>query len=88
MHLLTMPPQKRMLTLKEKMEIVNIIDKEKLSTRAIAARFSIGKTQATMIAKNKEDIRRLWQSGVNVHQKKVFSELKVPTSIKNVISGS
>ena len=67
-----MPPKKRMLTLKEKMEIVNVIDKEKLSTRAIASRFHIGKTQATLIAKNKEDIRRLWQSGVNEQQKRSF----------------
>ncbi|XP_066253423.1 tigger transposable element-derived protein 6-like [Euwallacea similis] len=67
-----MSPKKRMLTLKEKMEIVNVIDKEKLSTRTIASRFHIGKTQATMIAKNKEDIRRLWQSGANEHQKKRF----------------
>ena len=61
-----------MLTLKEKMEIVNVIDKEKLATRAIASRFHIGKTQATMIARNKEDIRRLWQSGVNMNQKRSF----------------
>ncbi|KAJ3615426.1 hypothetical protein MTP99_007389 [Tenebrio molitor] len=65
-----MAPKKNMLTLKEKMEVVNVLDKEKLSVRALAKRFNIGKTQAAELAKKKEDIRSKWQSGVNVNQKK------------------
>jgi IS30 family transposase len=33
-----MAPKKNMLTLKEKMEVVNVLDKEKLSVRALAKR--------------------------------------------------
>lgn len=61
-----------MLSLKEKMEIVNVLDKETVSVRNLAKRFNIGKTQAAEIAKNKEDIRTKWQSGINTNQKKDF----------------
>lgn len=67
-----MAPKKRMLTLKEKMEVVNLLDRERVSVRDLAKRFNIGKTQAAEITKNKEDIRSKWQSGININQKKVF----------------
>lgn len=54
------------------MEIVCLLDKEKLSVRDIAKRFNIGKTQAAKILKNKEDIRKKWQSGANIKTKKNF----------------
>ena len=46
-----MGKKKRMLSLEEKMEIVNVVDKEKISVRSLATRFNIGKTQAAEIAK-------------------------------------
>ncbi|XP_066252153.1 tigger transposable element-derived protein 4-like [Euwallacea similis] len=67
-----MASKKRILSLKEKMEIINLLDKEKLSVRSAAARFNIGKTQAVNIARNKEETRIGWQSGVNVEQKRSF----------------
>ncbi|XP_050298576.1 tigger transposable element-derived protein 6-like [Anthonomus grandis grandis] len=67
-----MAPKKRMLSLKEKMEVVNVLDRESVSVRHYAKRFNIGKTQATEIAKNKENIRSKWQSGTNINQKKDF----------------
>lgn len=68
-----MAPKKRLLTLKEKMEIVNAMDKENLSARTTAVRFNIGKTQAAEISKNKNIIRQKWQSGiVNLKEKRSF----------------
>ncbi|XP_071057062.1 tigger transposable element-derived protein 6-like [Onthophagus taurus] len=61
-----------MLMLKEKMEIVCLLDKEKLSVRDIVKKFKIGKTQAAKIIKDKEKIRKKWQSGVSVKTKKNF----------------
>ncbi|XP_036320191.1 tigger transposable element-derived protein 4-like [Rhagoletis pomonella] len=67
-----MAPKKKLLSIKEKMEIINVFEKEKLSVRGIAKRFNIGKTQAAEINKNKEKIRSKWESGSNVHQKRSF----------------
>ncbi|XP_054734021.1 tigger transposable element-derived protein 4-like [Anastrepha obliqua] len=67
-----MAPKKKVLFIKEKMEIINVFEKDKLSVRGIAKRFNIGKTQAAEINKNKEKIRSKWESGVNVHQKRSF----------------
>ncbi|XP_071054691.1 tigger transposable element-derived protein 6-like [Onthophagus taurus] len=64
--------KKKMLMLKEKMEIVYLLDKEKLSVRDIAKKFKIGKAQAAKIIKDKEKIRKKWQSGVSVKTKKNF----------------
>ncbi|XP_050310349.1 tigger transposable element-derived protein 6-like [Anthonomus grandis grandis] len=61
-----------MLSLKEKMEVVDVLDRESVSVRHLAKRFNIGKTQAAEIGKNKEDIRSKWQSGTNINQKKDF----------------
>ncbi|XP_050308745.1 tigger transposable element-derived protein 6-like [Anthonomus grandis grandis] len=61
-----------MLSLKEKMEVVNVLDRESVSVRHLAKRFNIGKTQAAEIAKNKEVIRSKLQSGTNINQKKDF----------------
>lgn len=59
------PPKKRLLTLKEKLKIVDTLDKTKLSVRALAKKFSIGKTQAAEIAKNRDKIISKCQSGIN-----------------------
>ncbi|XP_053966944.1 tigger transposable element-derived protein 6-like [Anastrepha ludens] len=64
-----MAPKKKVLSIKEKMEIINVVEKDKLSVRGIAKRFNIGKTQAAEINKN---IRSKWESEVNVHQKRSF----------------
>ncbi|XP_054746495.1 tigger transposable element-derived protein 4-like [Anastrepha obliqua] len=67
-----MAPKKKVLSFKEKMEIINVFEKDKLSVRGIGKRFNIGKTQAAEINKSKEKIRSKWESGVNVHQKQSF----------------
>ncbi|XP_044755145.1 tigger transposable element-derived protein 6-like [Coccinella septempunctata] len=52
-----MAPRKKLLSLGEKMEVINTSEKENLSVRKLAEKFSIGKTQAAEIIKNKNNIR-------------------------------
>ncbi|XP_001360937.3 tigger transposable element-derived protein 6 [Drosophila pseudoobscura] len=70
-----MPPgrsrtPRRLLSLNEKSEVIQVQEKEKLSVRDLARRFNIGKTQAAGILKNKGQIDTKLKSGVNGHQKK------------------
>lgn len=74
---LTEAPKKRLLSLKEKMKIIDTLEKTKLSVRALAKKFNIGKTQAAEIAKNRDKIRTKWQSGVNEYQKNTPTFLDV-----------
>ncbi|XP_022230707.2 tigger transposable element-derived protein 3 [Drosophila obscura] len=70
-----MPPRRsrtprRLLSLSEKSEVIQVQEKEKLSVRDLARRFNIGKTQAAEILKNKGQIDAKLKSGVNGHLKK------------------
>lgn len=67
-----MAPRKKLLSLGEKMEVINTSEKEHLSVRKLAEKFSIGKTQAAEIIKNKNNIRLQWQSGSNNNKKRDF----------------
>lgn len=67
-----MAPSKKLLSLREKMEVVNTAENEHLSVRKLAEKFNIGKTQAAEIVKNKNNIRLQWESGSNTDQKKGF----------------
>lgn len=65
----TMSSIKKCLTLKEKIEIIYAYDSDQVSVRTLAKRFNIGKTQAALIVRNKENIKSQWQSGVNLKRK-------------------
>jgi hypothetical protein len=53
-------PKKRVLTLKEKINVVEFYEKQKVSVRALASKFKIGKTQAAnIISKRSELLRKL-----------------------------
>ena len=58
------------LTLKEKIEIINTYELEKTSVRDLAKRFNISKTQAAEIVKKKDELLLKWQAGGNVNQKR------------------
>ncbi|KAH8400677.1 hypothetical protein KR009_000286 [Drosophila setifemur] len=63
-----MPPRRavgprRMLTLEEKLEIIQTQEENKLTVRDLGKRFNIGKTQAADICRNKEAIRRVLITG-------------------------
>ncbi|XP_066153520.1 tigger transposable element-derived protein 6-like [Euwallacea fornicatus] len=63
------PPKKRFITLKEKIELINIAEKDNLSVRKLAEKFKIGKSQAAEILQKKEKFRKMWQSGDSLGQK-------------------
>jgi hypothetical protein len=67
-----MAPNKRFLTLKEKIEIVQFYNKEKVSVRALARRFEIGKTQAATIVSKRDELLMEWETNVNVNKKRNF----------------
>lgn len=61
-----------MLTLQEKINIIEVYNKDRVSVRALAAKFNIGKTQAANIIRKKEELQRQWHCNVNVQQKRSF----------------
>lgn len=67
-----MPPERRILTLKQKIEIIEVHNSQKLSVRNLSKRFNIGKTQAAEIIKNKDNLMRKWHSNVNINEKRSF----------------
>ncbi|KAJ8970296.1 hypothetical protein NQ314_001301 [Rhamnusium bicolor] len=67
-----MSGKRRLLTLKEKIDIVETYNKEKLSVRDLSKRFNIGKTQAAGIVKSGSELLSKWQSNVNTGMKRSF----------------
>nr|CAI5856409.1 unnamed protein product [Callosobruchus analis] len=67
-----MAPNRKLLTLKQKIEIVEVHNKEKLSVRNLYKRFNIGKTQASEIIKQKEILLKKWMSNSNLNEKRSF----------------
>ncbi|XP_050300101.1 tigger transposable element-derived protein 4-like [Anthonomus grandis grandis] len=59
-------------TLKEKVDVIEIFNKDKLSVRDLAKRFGIGKTQAADIIKNKDVLLSKFHSNINVNEKRSF----------------
>lgn len=56
------------------MEVVNVIDKEKLTTRVIVSRFHIGNVQSTVIAKIDEHQKRSFFKTEGLNIDKVWFE--------------
>ncbi|SPP75038.1 tigger transposable element-derived protein 3 [Drosophila guanche] len=78
-----MPPgrrrlPRRLLTLSEKNEVIQVQEREKLSVRDLGRRFNIGKTQAAEILKNKGKIDAGLKSGVNAHIKRNCLNDQIP----------
>lgn len=67
---------KRLLTLKEKIDVIEFYNKEKSSIRILAKKFNIGKTQASNIINKREDLLSKWNSNENVSQKRSFFKLE------------
>ncbi|XP_066150299.1 tigger transposable element-derived protein 3-like [Euwallacea fornicatus] len=61
-----MAPLRNFLTLRQKIEVINIAEQENLDVRNLGKRFNISKTQSAEIVKQKENIRRRSQSGDNL----------------------
>lgn len=61
---------KAVLTIKDKVNVIEIHKNEKLSVRELAKKCKISKTQAGCIIKNKDQILRLWDTDVNPERKR------------------
>lgn len=60
-----MGPSRRILSLKEKVEIIRSLNGKRFPIRELAEKWKIGRTQAAEILKNKEQLLNLFQSGMN-----------------------
>ncbi|XP_050294912.1 jerky protein homolog [Anthonomus grandis grandis] len=67
-----MSSKRKGLTLKEKVDVIEIFNKDKLSVRDLAKRFGMGKTQAAEIIKNKDVLLSKFHLNVNVNEKRSF----------------
>ncbi|GBM84948.1 Tigger transposable element-derived protein 4 [Araneus ventricosus] len=67
--LIKMTSKKKRLNLKEKIDVLKVIEKEKLSVRRLAERFHVGKTQISELLKDKEGIRKMWVLNSNENLK-------------------
>ena len=57
------------MNLKEKIDVLEVAEKEKLSVRSLAERFHVGKTQISELLKEKEEIRKMWVLNSNENLK-------------------
>lgn len=64
--------KRKRLTLKEKIDILDVAEKEKLSVRSIAERYKVGKTQIGQLLKEKDEIRKQWITNANENSKNKF----------------
>lgn len=55
-----MSTKRKRLSLKEKNDVLDVNEKEKLSVRNLAERFHVGKTQISELLKDKDEIRKMW----------------------------
>ncbi|GBM63851.1 hypothetical protein AVEN_183023-1, partial [Araneus ventricosus] len=61
--------KRKRLNLKEKIDVLKVIEKEKLNVRRLAERFHVGKTQISELLKDKEGIRKMWVLNSNENLK-------------------
>ncbi|GBO22848.1 Tigger transposable element-derived protein 4 [Araneus ventricosus] len=74
-----MASKRKRLNLKEKINVLEVAEKEKLSVHSLVERFHVGKTQISELLKNKEGIRKMWVLNSNENLKN-FKFLKTETS--------
>lgn len=67
-----MAGKRKCLSLRDKIEIIEESEKTGLSTRKLAEKFKVGKTQVTMLLQNKAEVRNLFEESGNGEQKRKF----------------
>ncbi|GBN73667.1 hypothetical protein AVEN_242236-1 [Araneus ventricosus] len=64
-----MTSKRKRLNLKEKNNVLEVDEKERLSVRSLAERFHVGKKQISEILKHTEGIRKMWVLNSNENLK-------------------
>ncbi|GBO00676.1 Tigger transposable element-derived protein 4 [Araneus ventricosus] len=64
-----MASKRKRLNLKEKINVLEVAEKEKMSVRSLAERFHVGKKKISELLKNKEGIRKMWVLNSNENLK-------------------
>lgn len=64
--------KRKRLSLKDKINIIAESEKYALSSRKLAEKYGVGKTQITDIMKNKGELKKMVEEGVNLEQKRKF----------------
>ncbi|GBN73511.1 Tigger transposable element-derived protein 6 [Araneus ventricosus] len=64
-----MASKRKRLNLKEKIDVLEVVEKEKLSVRSLAERSHVGITQISELLKDKEGIRKMWVLNSNENLK-------------------
>lgn len=67
-----MSQKRKRLTIKEKVELLNVCEKEKLSARKAAEKFGLGKTQVSDILRDKNSILLEYEKNGNMESKRKF----------------
>ncbi|GBM18149.1 Tigger transposable element-derived protein 4 [Araneus ventricosus] len=62
--------KRKRMSLKEKIDVLEVAEREKLSVRSLAERFYVGKTQISELLKDKEGIQKMWVLNSNENLKK------------------
>lgn len=71
------------LSLKDKVDLINVSVRERLSVRDLAARYKIGKTQVSDILKKKKEWLEKWSQHGNIHSQKSFPK-SIGLNIDNI----
>lgn len=71
------------LTLEKKIEIIKYAERSKLSVRLLADEFAVGKSQIADLLKNKENLLRELENGINIKMKN--KKLKTGNESINVV---
>lgn len=80
-----MSAKRKRLTLKEKIELINVAEKDKLSLRDLGKKFGISKNQASHVLQEKEEIRKLWITNSNENSKTVKFRRTEASEIDKVV---
>lgn len=71
--------------MKEKIEVLEVAEREKLSVRCLAERFHVGKTQINELLKDGEAIRKVWALNSNENVKNVKFRKTTASEVDEVV---
>lgn len=80
-----MSSKRKRLTLKEKIELIDVSEKEKLSLRDLGQKFGISKNQASHVLQEKEEVRKLWIMNSNENLKTVKFRKTEASEIDSIV---